>query len=84
MPATSEENIGLQLWVNLPKSEKMCEPRYQELLNASIPRVTSPDGNTTIKVIAGKSFGVDAKVITKTPILFLHVMMKKNSVLNQV
>lgn len=35
---------GLQLWVNLPKKEKMCEPRYQELLDKDIPKVQPKEG----------------------------------------
>merc|ERR550532_1230595 len=29
---------GLQLWVNLAKKDKMCEPAYQELLDKDIPK----------------------------------------------
>jgi redox-sensitive bicupin YhaK (pirin superfamily) len=30
---------GFQLWVNLPKRDKMMKPRYQEIPNAQIPKV---------------------------------------------
>lgn len=43
---------GFQLWVNLPASQKMTEPRYQEFSSAQIPVETHPNG-TQIKVIAG-------------------------------
>ena len=29
MPATNEDNVGLQLWVNLARKDKMVAPRYQ-------------------------------------------------------
>lgn len=29
MPATDDENIGLQLWVNLAAKDKMTKPQYQ-------------------------------------------------------
>ncbi len=32
----------VQLWVNLPARDKMSAPRYQALLDAQIPVVTSP------------------------------------------
>ncbi len=43
---------GFQLWVNLPKKEKMCEPFYQEVKSKDIP-VYEEDG-IWVKVIAGK------------------------------
>ena len=42
-----------QLWVNLPAQHKMSEPRYQTILNASIPRVALSDGGGHVRVIAG-------------------------------
>ncbi|MDX1549889.1 MAG: pirin-like C-terminal cupin domain-containing protein, partial [Lysobacter spongiicola] len=54
MPEQLEGRMrGFQLWVNLPASEKMCEPRYQEFSPASIPSVRVSDG-VEIKVIAGR------------------------------
>ncbi|KAF9117411.1 hypothetical protein BGX30_005520, partial [Mortierella sp. GBA39] len=47
---------GLQLWINLPKEQKMCEPQYQELLDSQIPRANPQEG-VVIKVIAGESHG---------------------------
>ena len=35
----------VQLWVNLPASAKMSPPRYQEILDASIPRVELENGS---------------------------------------
>lgn len=43
---------GFQLWVNLPASEKMTEPKYRELSAEQIPVVSLPSGNR-VKVIAG-------------------------------
>ena len=31
---------GFQLWVNLPKKDKMTKPRYQEISSEKIPRKT--------------------------------------------
>ena len=33
-----------QLWVNLPKKDKMTKPRYQAILNEQIPVVPLPVG----------------------------------------
>src|SRR4029453_15058208 len=34
---------GFQLWVNLPKRDKMMNPHYQEISNSQIPKATSAD-----------------------------------------
>src|SRR5688500_4512529 len=66
---------GFQLWVNLPRRDKMMKPRYQELRAAEIPTATSADGNVTVTVIAGESLGVHATIDTRTPILYLHMRL---------
>ncbi len=48
---------GFQLWVNLPASEKMRAPRYQNIAPEDVPLVKRDDG-VTIKVIAGEVDGV--------------------------
>jgi hypothetical protein len=47
---------GFQLWANLPASQKMTEPRYQDVTSAEIPEVTEDDG-TTVRVICGSFWG---------------------------
>ncbi|HEV2719968.1 MAG TPA: pirin family protein [Thermoanaerobaculia bacterium] len=66
---------GFQLWVNLPRRDKMMKPRYQELRAAEIPKATSADGKTTVTVIAGESLGTRATIDTRTPIIYLHVRL---------
>ena len=63
---------GFQLWVNLPRHEKLIRPRYQELPSAKIPEVTSADGNLRVRVIAGEALGAKAVIATRTPIIMLH------------
>ncbi|KAF9084093.1 hypothetical protein BGX23_010847, partial [Mortierella sp. AD031] len=79
---TSTPAHGLQLWINLPQSEKMCEPQYQELLDGQIPRATPQDG-VVIKVIAGKSHGVSSRVCTRTPTMYLDFKMAANKTVEQ-
>jgi hypothetical protein len=43
---------GIQLWINLPASEKMTEPRYQEHNKDSIPEEHRENG-ALVKVISG-------------------------------
>lgn len=63
MPKKPEEGImeGFQLWVNLPASLKMIEPRYRGLTSSQIPEVECDDG-ITVKIIAGEFGGVKGAV----------------------
>lgn len=74
---------GFQLWVNLPKRDKMMKPRYQEFPGAQIPKVTSPDGLVTVNVIAGEAMGQQAVIETRTPIVYLHYSIKPGGVVTQ-
>ncbi len=51
---------GFQLWVNLPAAQKMSQPRYQEVIAASIPAVDK-DG-AKVRVVAGEFAGVRGPV----------------------
>jgi redox-sensitive bicupin YhaK (pirin superfamily) len=66
---------GFQLWVNLPRRDKMMKPRYQEVRAAEIPTATSADGLVTVRVLAGQSLGTRATIDTRTPIMYLHVRL---------
>jgi len=52
---------GFQLWVNLPQSHKMMEPRYRDVKKETIPEF-SPDPNVKIKIIAGQINGAKGPV----------------------
>jgi redox-sensitive bicupin YhaK (pirin superfamily) len=47
---------GFQLWANLPKSLKMTNPRYQDVLAKDIPEVTDDDG-TRVRIVVGDFWG---------------------------
>jgi redox-sensitive bicupin YhaK (pirin superfamily) len=58
----------VQLWVNLPAKDKMSPPRYQGIRNNQIPAVSLPDGQGTVRVIAGEFAGAKGPAKTFTPI----------------
>ena len=64
---------GFQLWVNLPRRDKMMKPRYQELRAEQIP--TADDGKVRVTVLAGEAMGAKATIDTRTPILYLHARL---------
>ncbi|MTI10801.1 pirin family protein [Curvivirga aplysinae] len=45
---------GFQLWINLPATQKMSEPRYQEYVSKDLP-IEANKAGSRIKVIAGKT-----------------------------
>ena len=47
---------GFQLWANLPASQKMTAPRYQDVTSGDIPEVVDDDG-TGVRVICGSFWG---------------------------
>ena len=63
---------GLQLWVNLPASQKMSPPRYQDIRGGEVALLSSPDGGALVRVIAGELDGHQGPGITHTPITVLH------------
>ena len=74
---------GFQLWVNLPRQNKMMQPRYQEIPSASIPTAQTQDGLVTVRVIAGEALGARAVVETVTPIMYLHFTIRPGGQLLQ-
>lgn len=65
---------GFQLWVNLPRKDKMAKPNYQEVSSSKIPFVNN--GNVTAKVIAGKAMGARAVIKTRIPIMYVHFTLR--------
>ncbi|MCU1664554.1 MAG: Pirin domain protein [Pseudonocardia sp.] len=63
---------GLQLWVNLPKSDKWLEPKYQDLRAGESTLLTTPDGGALIRVIAGEVAGHTGPGSTYTPMAMMH------------
>ncbi|XP_034731136.1 pirin [Etheostoma cragini] len=74
MPVSEEPVVGLQLWVNLPRRDKMVEPAYQELKSSEIPKPSQ--GGVTVAVISGEALGVKSKVYTRTPTLYLDFRLQ--------
>lgn len=67
---------GLQLWIDLPKQYKMVEPSYQELGPEQIPTALpeGADGPVQIKVISGKSHGVESPVRPLGGCWYFHII----------
>lgn len=72
----------VQLWVNLPKKDKMGQPRYQGILNKDIPVVELSNGSGSLRVIAGQYGNAKGPAKTFTPINLWDIRLKAGSTTN--
>jgi redox-sensitive bicupin YhaK (pirin superfamily) len=63
---------GIQLWVNLPKALKWSPPRYQDIRGGDAQLLSSPDGGSLIRLIAGSVGEFEGPGSTHTPITLVH------------
>jgi redox-sensitive bicupin YhaK (pirin superfamily) len=73
---------GLQLWVNLPSTQKMAAPRYQDIRGQAVSLLASPDGGALVRVIAGEVDGHSGPGITHTPISIVHATLQAGAELD--
>ena len=65
---------GFQLWINLPASEKLSDPAYQEFSAAAIPEVELAQGR--VRVLAGEFDGTRGVIDDPaTEVLYLDVRL---------
>ena len=62
----------LQLWVNLPKANKMAAPRYQDILSSAIP-VRNEEG-VEYRVISGNSGAVVSTTKNYVPVTYVDII----------
>jgi redox-sensitive bicupin YhaK (pirin superfamily) len=67
---------GIQLWVNLPAADKWIDPRYQGIEGDNVLLLTTPDGGTLVRVIAGDVAGHRGPGSTHTPISLVHATVE--------
>ncbi len=66
---------GFQLWVNLPANQKWAPPAYQDLRASEVALLSSLDGGTLLRVIAGELAGHKGPGSTRTPITMVHASL---------
>ena len=67
MPMAPGQNRGIQLWINLAKSDKQIDPSYQQVDVADFPQQTIPDG--TVRTIVGPG----SPLRLRTALLYLDI-----------
>lgn len=69
----------VQLWVNLPASDKMTPPAYQAIVSNDIPVVALPHDAGTLRVIAGEYEAHAGPAHTFTPMQVWDMNLKQGS-----
>ncbi|HVX69194.1 MAG TPA: pirin family protein [Mycobacteriales bacterium] len=72
---------GIQLWVNLPRAQKLVAPRYQDLRAGGVALLASPDAGALIRVIAGEVAGHQGPGSTYTPMTMVHATVSPGATL---
>ncbi len=70
---------GIQLWVNLPAAQKWVPPRYQDIESTDVRLLSSDDGSSLVRIIAGEIAGCRGPGVTRTPITYLHATVAPGS-----
>ena len=63
---------GVQLWVNLPRKDKLTDPAYQAIEGPAVTLLSSSDGGALLRIIAGDIDGRVGPGSTRTPITLVH------------
>ena len=72
---------GFQLWVNLPRDQKLAAPRYQDIRAKEVALSSSPDGGALVRVIAGEVAGHKGPGSTYTPMTLVHATLSPGATL---
>ena len=75
MPQAAERMLGFQLWLNLPRSEKMCVPAYLGITQDMIPIVET--GHAAVRVLSGSYDGVNGVLPCHIPAGILDITLPK-------
>jgi len=70
---------GFQLWVNLPKSQKMSEPYSQDLHADTMPVVNLQKGEA--RVLVGNAFDKKSPLQTKATVQYIDFMLQPDELL---
>ncbi len=72
---------GIQLWVNLPAKDKMIPPAYQGLEADQVALLSSADGGSLVRVIAGQVGEHRGPGSTHTPMALMHASLAPGALL---
>ena len=64
---------GVQLWINLPAAMKRIAAQYQDLQGQDSAMLSTPDGGSVVRILAGEVDGHRGPGISHTPLAVTHV-----------
>ncbi|HVE74307.1 MAG TPA: pirin family protein [Mycobacteriales bacterium] len=73
---------GLQLWVNLPRAQKLVPARYQDLSSDRIGLLASADAGALLRLIAGNLGDLRGPGSTYTPMTMVHATVSPGASLS--
>jgi quercetin 2,3-dioxygenase len=79
--AEGETVHSLQLWINLPSSKKMTEPRYQNLRAQDMP-VRREEG-ALVRIFSGSSAGIQADTLNHVPVTLVEMVLESGATISQ-
>jgi redox-sensitive bicupin YhaK (pirin superfamily) len=74
----------VQLWVNLPKKDKLTSPHYQAITRAQMGNIALPGNQGEVNVIAGNYNGVSGPARTYTPVHVFDIRLNKDGTTSTV
>lgn len=75
MPKASERMLGIQLWLNLPRAEKMASPAYLTITKDMIPLVV--ENHAEVRVLSGSYHGAGGAKPRHIPATILDVHLTR-------
>lgn len=79
MPVASERLLGCQLWVNLPRKDKMTQPAYRDIRQDDVAEIREEDA--TLRVLSGKYKGIHGAVKGEyLAVQYLDVTLKPGAI----
>ncbi len=72
---------SLQLWVNLPRSHKLTEPRYQNLRSPDMP--VRRENGALIRIFSGSSAGIQSNTKNHVPVTMVEINLESGTSIAQ-
>jgi quercetin 2,3-dioxygenase len=69
----------IQLWINLPKAQKMSEPSYQDIKKDNIPVLEENEGKVRYNIVAGTFKNVTGPALTATELTAITAYFKEGA-----
>ncbi|WP_337186441.1 pirin family protein [Phenylobacterium sp.] len=67
---------GIQAWVALPDALEETDPAFANHGPADLPTFETQDGKLWARLVAGKGWGAEARVATRSPMFYCHWRLK--------